>query len=471
MGCSTDNLGAAKRLIGKSPDRFTLRDDQGGKGEMIKTPINLQELRRRIYLKAKSDKNHRFWGIYVHLTRTDVLYEAYKQARRNGGKPGIDGQSFKDIESYGVENFIKEIRKDLLDRTYSPSRNLLVEIPKGNGKNRILQIPRIYDRVVQGAMKIILECIFEADFCENSYGFRPSRSPHRAIAEVRRSILRRMNMVIDVDLSKYFDTIRHHVLLGKFARRIQDPEILKLIKIVIKANGNKIGVPQGGPFSPLASNLYLNDLDWYFDELREKTSMDNGKYEAINYHRFADDIVITVSNHPSKTGWCERVMQRLKEHLELLEVRLNRQKTKIINFAAGEAFGFLGFDFRKGVNRKNNRPFVVMTPKKDKRKEIKAKIRDIIRASGYLPIKEIISKINLTLRGWVNYFRVGNSSKTFSEIREYLEFKIRTLLTRRKRRRKTSVGWRRWSNEYLYGVLKLFWDWKLQYLKPAEAYK
>ena len=157
--------------------------------------------------------------------------------------------------------------------------------------------------MVQGALKLILEAIFEADFCNNSYGFRPKRSQHLALAEVRRSVLRRMTTIIDVDLSRYFDTIRHSVLLEKIAKRVQDPKVMCLIKQILKVDG-KIGVQQGGPFSPLAANIYLNELDWAFDAIRNKTT--EGTYEAVNYHRFADDIVITVSGHHTKSGWAER---------------------------------------------------------------------------------------------------------------------------------------------------------------------
>ena len=221
---------------------------------MTKPPISLQDLRRRIYRKAKSDKSHRFWGLFVHITKIETLEEAYRAAKRNGGAPGIDGQTFEDIEQAGRASFLAAIREDLETGRYEPMPNRRVEIPKGNGKFRTLQIPCIRDRVVQGALKLILEAIFEADFCPNSYGFRPRRSPHRALAEVRRSVLRRMSTIIDVDLSRYFDTIRHSVLLGKIAKRVQDPQVLHLVKQIIKAGG-KLGVPQGGPFSPLAANI------------------------------------------------------------------------------------------------------------------------------------------------------------------------------------------------------------------------
>jgi hypothetical protein len=242
---------------------------------------------------------------------------------------------------------------------------------------------------------------------------------------------------------------------------------MRLVRQILKAGG-QIGVPQGGPFSPLAANIYLNDADWAFDAIREKTAQ--GSYEAVNYHRFADDIVITVSGHHTKRGWVERAQQRLGEQLAPLGVELNTEKTKVVNTLKGEAFGFLGFDLRRVQNRRESRHYILITPKKKARIAIKAKIRATIQRGGSTPAKALVKRINASVAGWVNYFCVGNSSRAFSEIRDYLEMKIRTLLTRRKRRRKTSVGWRRWSNEYLYGVLELYWGWKLQPLEGATAY-
>ena len=432
---------------------------------MTKAPIRLQDLRRRIYRKAKSEKTHRFWGLFVHVTKIETLEEAYRIAKRNGGAAGTDEQSFSDIEAQGLADFLRGIREDLITGRYKPMPNRRVEIPKGNGKVRVLQIPCIRDRVVQGALKLILEAVFEADFCSNSYGFRPQRSPHRALAEVRRSVMRRMSTVIDVDLSRYFDTIRHSVLLDKIAKRIQDPQVLHLVKQIIKVGGT-VGVPQGGPFSPLAANIYLNEVDWFFDAIRRKTT--EGNYEAVNYHRFADDIVITVSGHHTKRGWAERALQRLQEQFALISVDLNQEKTKVVNLLKGEAFGFLGFDLRRVSKREGNGYLILMTPKKKARQAVKAKIRDIIRRGGATPAAILVKRINATLAGWVNYFRVGNASRAFSDVHNYVEMKVRTLLTRRKRRQKTSIGWRRWSNEYLYEVLGLFWDWTLQPLPGVE---
>jgi len=435
---------------------------------MTKAPISLQDLRRRIYRKAKSDKAHRFWGIFVHVTKMETLHEAYRLSMRNGGAPGIDGVTFEAIEASGRKRFLEDIRQELITGAYTPQKNRRVDIPKENGKVRTLQIPCIRDRVVQGAVKLILEAIFEADFCHNSYGYRPGRSPHRALAEVRRSVMRRMSNVVDVDLSKYFDTIQHAKLLSLIAERVQDAEVLRLVKQIIRATG-RVGVPQGGPFSPLAANIYLNKVDWAFDAIRQKTAQ--GSYEAVNYHRFSDDIVITVSGHSSKTGWAERALERLQEEVMPLGVHINHDKTRIVDTLKGESFGFLGFDFRRVPKKRNNGYFILMTPKKKARKAVKAKIRDIIRNSGATPAKEVMSKINAVLTGWVNYFRVGNSSRAFSEVRDYVEMKVRTLLTRRKRRKKRSIGWRRWSNEYIYGVLGLYWDWKIYPLKGARCYQ
>src|SRR5215510_1535562 len=201
---------------------------------MTKAPISLQDLRRRIYRKAKSDRAHRFWGMFTHIAKLETLAEAYRISKANGGAPGSDGLTFEDIEAYGRQRFLDDIRAELLQGTDEPSPPRRVEIPKGDGKTRTLLIPCICDRVVQGAVKIILEAIFEADFCPNSYGYRPKGSPHQALAEVRRSLLRRMSIAIDVDLSRYFDTIRHDILLGKIARRVCDPEVLHLVKKILK---------------------------------------------------------------------------------------------------------------------------------------------------------------------------------------------------------------------------------------------
>jgi RNA-directed DNA polymerase len=183
---------------------------------MTTAPISLQDLRRRLYVKAKAEKDWRFWGLYVHVVKRETLHAAYKIAEENNGAPGIDGVSFEAIEAAGVEAFLAQLRDELVSRTYWPLRNRRVEIPKGGGKVRVLGIPVIRDRVVQGALKLIVEPIFEADFHEGSYGYRPKRTAQQAVDRVAEAIVRNKTRVIDVDLAAYFDSVRHDLLLARW---------------------------------------------------------------------------------------------------------------------------------------------------------------------------------------------------------------------------------------------------------------
>lgn len=432
---------------------------------MIKPVGSLQDLRRKIYIKAKSYKRHRFWGMYVHVCKHETLEIAYLIAKRNGGAPGIDGVTFEDIENNGRESFLLNIQEELKNGTYRPVANRRCEIPKDNGKVRILSIPTIKDRTVQGALKLILEAVFEADFSPNNYGYRPNKNPHLAVAGVIRSIIRRMTTVIDVDLSAYFDSIRHHILLEQVARRIQDDSIMKLLKMILKVTGNK-GVPQGGPLSPLLSNLYLTKIDWMFEKARVKTQ-EKG-FDEISYHRWADDIVILVNSHPSKEGLVTRARQRLNEELEKLQVTLNQEKTKTAYLLKGESFGYLGFEFRKTTER-DGKSIVLFMPKKKALINIRSKVKKAVLDNRFLEIKNIIDKINRILVGWVNYYRVGHSNKAFSKVKDYVEKLIRRLLMKRTRSRGRGFGWRKWNNQYIYGILGLYRDYRIQYLHPFAA--
>jgi len=236
---------------------------------MIKAPSDLQDLRRRLYVKAKAEPSWRFWGLYVHVCKRETLFEAYRLAKANDGAPGIDGVTFEAIEADGLESFLEQLREELLQRTYRPLRLRKVAIPKAGG-SRQLSIPTIRDRVVQGAIKLILEPIFEADFQPGSFGYRPKRSAHDAIQRVSAAILKSKTYVIDLDLRAYFDTVRHHVLLEKVARRVNDDEVMCLLKLLLKASGKR-GVPQGGVISPLLSNLYLNEVDKMLEKAEEVT--------------------------------------------------------------------------------------------------------------------------------------------------------------------------------------------------------
>ena len=253
---------------------------------MTNTPISLQDLRRNIYVKAKAEPSWRFWGLYVHICKRETLRQAYSMAKKNNGAPGVDGVTFEDIEAQGVDGFLDQIRSELTERTYVPLRSRRQEIPKDGGKVRVLSIPAIRDRVVQGALKLILEPIFEADFQPGSYGYRPKRTAHEAVHRVATAIVQWKTRIIDLDLRAYFDTVRHHLLLEKVARRINDDEVMRLLKLMLTASG-KQGVPQGGVISPLLSNIYLTEVDRMLERAKETTR--NGKYTYVEYARFADD--------------------------------------------------------------------------------------------------------------------------------------------------------------------------------------
>src|SRR5499425_3891161 len=262
---------------------------------MTRTPISLQDLRRSLYIKAKAETTWRFWGLYVHVCKRETLQEAYRMAKSNDGAPGIDGVTFDAIEESGVERFLRQIQDELVHNTYQPLRNRRKEIPKdGGSKVRVLSIPALRDRVVQGALKLILEPIFEADFQPGSFGYRPNRSARDAVDRVADAIAQQKTRIIDIDLRSYFDNVRHDRLLAKVAQRVDDADVMHLLKIMLKANG-KQGVPQGGVISPLLSNLYLTEVDRMLERAKETTR--NGKYTYIEYARFADDLVILIDAH------------------------------------------------------------------------------------------------------------------------------------------------------------------------------
>jgi RNA-directed DNA polymerase len=433
---------------------------QGGR---IKASVSLQELRRKIYIKAKADRQWRFWGLYCHLTRPEVLQEAYRLAKANKGAPGIDGKGFEDVEQEGVEGFLEGIRRELLNRRYRPTPNRRVEIPKGNGKTRLLGIPTIKDRVVQGALKLILEPIFEAGFQGCSYGYRLRRSAHQAVDRVTGGILRGLTRVIDVDLSGYFDNIRHHLLLEKVARRVRDDEVMHLLKLILKANGKK-GVPQGGTISPLLSNLYLNSVDEMMERAREVTRRKG--YENLDFVRSADDMVILVHGHRNEDWLLRAVQKRLKEELDKLQVQMNEEKTKVVNLREGGGFSFLGFDFRLSRNRMGQ-TYVSKIPRKKKRKEIGERVKAVLKANWNRPLREVIQSVNAVVRGWVNYFRIGNSTRVFNSVRYEIERKVRKFVMKRQKRR--GFGWKRWSREEFYQKWGLYQDYRIRYLYPKVA--
>jgi RNA-directed DNA polymerase len=435
-----------------------------GKGEMITAPISLQDLRRSLYVKAKAEPSWRFWGLYVHVCKMETLWEAYQMARSNDGAPGIDGVTFEAIEESGAESFLGQIRDQLVTNTYRPMAARKKEIPKDGGKKvRILSIPSIRDRVVQGALKLILEPIFEADFQAGSFGYRPKRTAHEAVARVARAIVEEKTRIIDLDLASYFDNVQHSLLLEKVARRVRDDAVMHLLKMILKATGKK-GVPQGGVISPLLSNLYLNEVDRMLEKAVDTTR--RGKSTNVQYARFADDMVILIDAERRSDWLVKAIERRLREEFAKLRVEINEDKSRMVDLKKGESFTFLGFEYRRILSFNQKwRPYYA--PKLKKRTALYEKLRQVFRQHVSWPVEIVIAKINPILRGWVNYFRVGHSSSCFSRVKQWVEKKVRQHLMRARGRK--GFGWTRWSSEWLYDRLGLFNNYRLIRWSGAKA--
>ncbi len=387
----------------------------------------------------------------------ETLQWAYRDAKENNGAPGIDGVTFDDIENAGVEVFIEQIQNELVSGTYRPMRNRIKEIPKDNDKVRVLGIPAIRDRVVQGALKLILEPIFEADFQEGSYGYRPKRSAHAAINRVAEAVVKNKIRVIDLDLRAYFDNVRHDILLKQVAERVNDDKVMRLLKLILKAGGKR-GVPQGGVISPLLSNIYLNEVDKMLERAKEVTR--NGRFTYIEYARFADDLVILVDGFGKWEWLLKAAYKRLVEEFEKLDVQMNQEKTRIVDLSRDETFSFLGFDYRRVKTRRGVWGVRVTTQMKA-RTTLLRELKEVFRRHQSQPVDRVIYLINPILRGWVNYFRVGNSSECFGYIKDWVEKKIRRHLMYARKRR--GFGWNRWSRAWFYDTLGLFNDYGVRH--------
>src|ERR1019366_7570461 len=341
-------------------------------------------------------------------------------------------------------------RNELIERSYVPLPARRQEIPKDGGKVRILSIPAIRDRVAQGALKLILEPIFEADFQPGSFGYRPNRTAHEAVTRVSEAIVCQKTRIIDIDLRSYFDNVRQDRLLAKVAQRVNDADVMHLLKIMLRAHGKR-GVPQGGVISPLLSNIYLTEVDRMLERAKDVTRY--GKYANIEYARFADDLVILIDAHKRHDWLMAAVEKRLREELGELQVEINEEKSRIVDLGRGESFGFLGFDFRwmrslRGVWRAH------YTPKLKKRTALLRRLKDVFRRHQSQPVDRVVSLINPVIRGWVNYFAVGHASECFSFVKDWVEKKIRRHMLRARNRK--GFGWTQWSRGWLYNTLKLF---------------
>ena len=393
----------------------------------------------------------------MHLTKLDTLEAAYLEAKRNRGAPGFDGETFKAIEERGRGEFLAELAAELRAGTYAPRPYRRREIPKEGGKVRVISIPTIRDRVVHGALRLVLEPIFEADFSRHSFGARPGRSAHDAIGEVRSGLIYHKHLVLDVDLKSFFDNIRHGPVLAKVARRVCDDRVLGLIKQFLKSTGER-GIPQGSPLSPLLANVMLNDLDH---------ALARG-YGYLTYARYLDDMVVLTYDSHKGRRWAARALERIRKEAEAIGVSLNAEKTRTVTLTEpGTSFAFLGFEIRWQPNPTVRKGYPHTSPRRKKVIEILRKVRITLRESRHLSVQHAVARVNPVVRGWVNYFRVGNSSRELDTVRSGVERKVRRFAVKKLKRK--GFGWTRWSSAIVYGAWGLFDEYQVRYRHRAKA--
>jgi RNA-directed DNA polymerase len=421
----------------------------------LATPEKIRTLQRALYVKAKQEPTRRFHFLYDKVWRDDILAYAYACCRANGGAPGVDGETFARIEEYGVERWLKAVREEVRTGRYKPQPVRRVMIPKpGGAGQRPLGVPTIRDRVVQAAAVLVLEPIFEADFDEAAYGYRPRRSALDAVRRVHQAIDEGHTEIVDADLSKYFDTIPHSELMTCVARRISDAKMLHLIKMWLKApveetderghrrmsGGKKAtrGTPQGGVASPLLANLYMHR----FIKAFRKYGLDR-RYGAVLVS-YADDFVV-LCRHDAAA-----VLETTRRWMASIGLTLNETKTRVCD-ARCESFDFLGYTFGPMRSPRTGGCYNGAQPSKKAVASIKERIRSQLRRGNQAPWEEVVRDLNRSVRGWANYFSYGSGTKARRAVQWSLYNAARRFL--RRRHRVAGSGARQFPIERVFGEL------------------
>src|SRR5499427_557768 len=403
----------------------------------------VRQLQRTLYRTAKQSKAVKFYSLYDKIWRTDVLWEAWKQVKANRGAPGVDSETIEGIESRGEEEeMISKLQQQLRTQTYRFHPVRRVDIPKPKGGTRPLGIATVEDRVVQTAMKLVLEPIFEADFHPCSYGYRPKRDAKMASQAIKEDLYDHAWGVVEIDFQSYFTTIPHDKLLKLIKQRVVDGSLLRLIKQSLKVSvayqgqvaPTVVGVPQGSPLSPLYSNIYLNLLDqvWHKRGYPEKL--------GASLHRYADDAILVCR------GSAEKALEAFAGIASRMGLTINREKTRITKLTDG--FDFIGFQFVKRRSPKSGKPCIYIFPSKAAQRNIRRRIKYFTKRRSPIAPAEFVEQVNQAVRGWVNYFRHTNASNAFRSLQRFINIRFRRYLNYRHKGR--GFGWKKYPNAALY---------------------